>query len=225
MTGESESFVCCGDWQLVREIGRGAYGVVYLAEGADGAWAAVKVCRRDDVGVERYERELRGAKLYRAIPAPEADTGAKLFMAWWRILNKATDEDPRRRYQSAKALLKGLERLRWKIAMASIAGTRIAKVAIIVAAFAIVAIVVSVVVNNGRSRLEPGQSMQRSEMMYERSIRESFGNILTEARIKELAKKAMLGEELKFTPAERNAFRENLRKDFGWDELPGKKGK
>lgn len=36
----------CGDWRLLREIGRGAYGTVYLAEGPDGRLAAVKVCRR-----------------------------------------------------------------------------------------------------------------------------------------------------------------------------------
>lgn len=303
MTGESESFVCCGDWQLVREIGRGAYGVVYLAEGADGAWAAVKVCRRDDVGVERYERELRGAKLYRAIPpqeglarmldlaeepwgfyavmeladdeferespevdsyrpktlacviegekalplsecvklgillakglvalqrhhllhrdikpgnviyvegspalsdpglvvdeseavslvgtpgyvppenfsaasgdvyglgltlkaasfgrcvedlgkgpAPEADTGAKFFMAWWRILNKATDEDPHRRYQSAKALLKDLRKLRVKIATAAMFGSRLGKIAIVLG---ILSIVSAVIVNWTRQK-------------------------------------------------------------------------
>jgi len=61
----------CGDWRLEREIGQGAYGVVYLAVGSDGVRAAVKVCRREAVGDERYERELRGAKLYRAIPPQE----------------------------------------------------------------------------------------------------------------------------------------------------------
>jgi len=61
----------CGDWRLEREIGQGAYGVVYLAVGPDGDRAAVKVCRRDAVGDERYARELRGAKLYRAIPHQE----------------------------------------------------------------------------------------------------------------------------------------------------------
>ena len=45
--------------------------MVYLAAGAGGERAAVKVCRRDDIGEERYERELRGAKLYRAIPSQE----------------------------------------------------------------------------------------------------------------------------------------------------------
>lgn len=61
----------CGSWRLEREIGRGAYGVVYFAVAPDGERAAVKVCRREDVGDERYERELRGAKLYRSIPPHE----------------------------------------------------------------------------------------------------------------------------------------------------------
>lgn len=50
------------------EIGHGAYGTVYLAERRDGERVAVKLCRRDAVGDERYARELRGAKLYKAIP-------------------------------------------------------------------------------------------------------------------------------------------------------------
>lgn len=307
MTGKSESFVCCGDWQLVREIGRGAYGVVYLAAGDDGSWAAVKVCRRDDVGVERYERELRGAKLYRAIPpqeglarmldlveetwgfyavmeladdefereslevdsyrpktlacviegekalpldecvklgisltkglvalqrhhllhrdikpgnviyvlgnpvlsdpglvvdeseavslvgtpgyvppenfsaasgdvyglgltlkaasfgrcvedlgkgpAPEADTGAKFFNAWWRVLNKATDPTPSRRYQSAKALLKDIERLSLKIACASVFPPRIVKAATALAAIVVVAVAVNSIVSGRVSGL------------------------------------------------------------------------
>ena len=259
----------CGQWRLVCEIGHGAYGTVYLAEGRDGKRAAVKVCRRDAIDEERYGCELRGAKLYSAIPpreglarmrelaeeswgfyavmdladdefgdactassgyrpktlarviegekalplnecvklgialskglavlqrhhllhrdikpgnviyvrgrpvlsdpglvveeseasslvgtpgyvppenftdaagdvyslgltlkaasfgrrieeldkgpALEADTGASLFPAWWRILNKATDPSPSRRYQSAKALLRDLVTLRLKI--------------------------------------------------------------------------------------------------------------
>ena len=263
----------CGEYWLRQEIGRGAYGTVYLASAPDGGRVAVKVCRRDDIGDERFERELRGAKLYRAIPpqeglvrmlelvespwgffavmeladdefggpqeasagyrpktlasviagekalplgecvklgitlakglaalqrhhllhrdikpgnviyvggrpvlsdpglvveeaaaaslvgtpgyvppesftaasgdvyslgltlkaasfgrkiedldkgpALEADTGAKFFPAWWRILNKATDPTPSRRYQSAKALLKDLESLNRRIVIAA----------------------------------------------------------------------------------------------------------
>ena len=263
----------CGQWKLLREIGRGAYGVVYLAKGAGGEKAAVKVCRRGDMPAELYEREARGAKLYASIPrtaglvqayglseepwgfyfamaladdefgrdapadadyrpktlaavidgekalplgecvklgialakglaelqrrhflhrdikpgnviyvggepvlsdpglvvdeavavstvgtpgyvpperkftssasdiyslgmtlkaasfgrriedlgkgpALEADTGARHFPAWWRILNKATDSTPSRRYQSAKALIKDLKSLRRRMSMA-----------------------------------------------------------------------------------------------------------
>ena len=61
----------CREWRLEREIGQGAYGVVYLAIGSGGERAAVKVCRREDVGDERFTRELRGAKLYWAIPPQE----------------------------------------------------------------------------------------------------------------------------------------------------------
>ena len=276
-TEETAVRVDCGDWRLVREIGRGAYGVVYVAENGNGERAAVKVCRRDDIGEECYARELRGAKLYRSIPpqdelvhmrelvekpwgfytimdladdefgeessevasyrpktlakvidgekalplkecvtlgislakglvalqrhhllhrdikpgnviyvkgrpvlsdpglivegseavsqvgtpsyappegftndtgdiyslgltlkaasfgrriedlnkgpAIEADTGAKFFPAWWHILNKATDENPRQRYQSAKALLKELKRLHIKMLCARFSWT------------------------------------------------------------------------------------------------------
>jgi len=57
--------------RLEREIGRGAYGTVYLAVGPNGERAAVKFCRRETVGNERYQRELRGAKLYRSLPTQE----------------------------------------------------------------------------------------------------------------------------------------------------------
>ena len=264
---------CCGDWRLDCEIGHGAYGVVYAAVNSKGELAAVKVCLRETIGEERYERELRGARLYSAIPpqeglvrmlelaeepwgfytvmeladdefgqglsgsgtyrpktlasviagekalplgecvklgitlakglaalqrhhllhrdikpgnviyvggrpvlsdpglvveeaaaaslvgtpgyvppenftaasgdvyslgltlkaasfgrkiedldkgpALEADSGAKFFPAWWRILNKATDPTPSRRYQSAKALLKDLESLNRRIVIAA----------------------------------------------------------------------------------------------------------
>ena len=59
----------CGKWRLGREIGRGAYGAVYIATDPDGDTVAVKVCRRDRMDLDRYQRELRGAKLYRSIQA------------------------------------------------------------------------------------------------------------------------------------------------------------
>ena len=306
---QTNSQVNCGSWRLVREIGHGAYGTVYLAERDDGERVAVKVCRCDDIGGERYARELRGAKLYSTIPtqeglvrmrelaeepwgfygvmdladdefgrelsgdssyrpktlasvidgekalplgecvklgialakglaalqrhhllhrdinpanvlyfkgrpvlsdpgvvveegdavstvgtpiyvppegrftepasdiyslgltlkaasfgrrieeldkgpALEADTGAKLFPAWWRILNKATDPTPSRRYQSAKALLKDIEGLRRKMVVSAVIGTRAAKVAIALVAFSIVALVVLSVVDNRRLKNE-----------------------------------------------------------------------
>ena len=61
----------CGKWRLLREIGRGAYGAVHLAQAPDGQCAAVKVCRRADVESERYARELRGVKLYMSVSASE----------------------------------------------------------------------------------------------------------------------------------------------------------
>ena len=61
----------CGTWTLGREIGRGAAGVVYLVTDAEGRFAAVKVCLREELGDGRYERELRGAKLYKRIPPSE----------------------------------------------------------------------------------------------------------------------------------------------------------
>ena len=67
-TASIENILQCGAWRLEREIGRGAYGTVYLAAGPGGERSAVKVCRREAVGGERYARELRGAKLYRTIP-------------------------------------------------------------------------------------------------------------------------------------------------------------
>ena len=310
----------CGQWHLEREIGHGAYGVVFLAEGPDGERAAVKVCRRDAIGEERYERELRGAKLYRTIPsqeglvrmrefveeswgfyavmdladdefgdrdfaldeyrpktladviegekalpldecvklgmalakglatlqrhhllhrdikpgnviyvggrpvlsdpgllveeseatslvgtpgyvppenftdaasdiyslgltlkaasfgrrledldkgpALEADTGAKFFPAWWRILNKATDPVPSRRYQSAKALLKDLKALRFKMVVASKLGSRKAKATIIAASLAIVVFVGTVVLNDERMRTEV--AAQKNEIARQR---------------------------------------------------------
>lgn len=61
----------CGVWKLSQEIGRGAYGVVYLAICPGGERAAVKVCCRDAVSDGQYARELRGAKLYKTIPPHE----------------------------------------------------------------------------------------------------------------------------------------------------------
>ena len=325
MAGETKSLIYCGEWRLVREIGHGAYGVVYLAVGSDGKRAAVKVCRREEIGEERYARELRGARLYSAIPrttglvcmkelveepwgfysvmdladhefdgefsedtyrpktlasmlggvkalpidesvklgialakgletlqrhhllhrdikpgtviyvggrpvlsdpglvveeseaaslvgtpgyvppenftaavgdvyslgltlkaasfgrsiedldkgpALEADTGAAQFPAWWRILNKATDPTPSRRYQSAKALLKDLEGLRRKIAFASIVGSSAAKGAIALCVLAVIAIMAFFVFS--RERTKDVLGWRHMETMVARSERETM---------------------------------------------------
>ena len=86
----------CGQWHLVREIGHGAYGVVYLAVSPDGERTAVKVCRRDAVDPDRYSRELRGAKLYCAIPTQEGlvRMRAPVETAWgfYAVMDLADDE-------------------------------------------------------------------------------------------------------------------------------------
>ena len=338
----------CGAWRLEREIGQGAYGVVYLAVGSDGVRAAVKVCRREAVGDERYERELRGAKLYRAIPpqeglvrmrelvetewgfytvmdladdefggpleaasgyrpktlarviegekalplkacvklgialagglatlqrhhllhrdikpgnviyiggkpvlsdpgllvdesdatslvgtpgyvppenftaaagdiyslgltlkaasfgrkledldkgpALEADTGAALFPAWWRILNKATDPTPSRRYQSAKAFLKDLKSLRMKMAIAATVWSRMGKIAVALSVLALIVVSALSFVHQGALNREVMQQKEQiaplkkfktdTENMIERSRQESlWGVYCTDFRI------------------------------------------
>ena len=372
MNGSSQ-LPSCGSWRLEREIGHGAYGVVYLAFSPDGEPAAVKVCRRDAVDPERYSRELRGAKLYCAVPqkeglvrmrafaetewgfyavmdladdefgrievpiesyrpktlasvikgekalplkecvnlaiflarglaalqlhhllhrdikpanvlyvcgrpvlsdpglvvdeseaasfvgtpgyvppekftdaasdvyslgltlkaasfgrqiedidkgpAAEADTSAAQFSAWWRILNKATDPTPSRRYQSAKALLKDLESLRRKIALASIVGSRAAKIAALLVALGIVSAIVFAVVASRQATKEISSLSKENKAgmaaIYERAFRENFGGILSEERIKEEAQKAAAGKKTGLTPEESKAF----RKKIGLDKL------
>ena len=93
---ENPQLSSCGSWRLRREIGHGAYGVVYLAVAPDGECAAVKVCRRDAVDPERYSRELRGAKLYRAIPQQEGlarmRTLAETDWGFYAVMDLADDE-------------------------------------------------------------------------------------------------------------------------------------
>ena len=328
----------CGVWRLEREIGQGAYGVVYLAVGSDGVRAAVKVCRREAVGDERYERELRGAKLYRAIPpqeglvrmrelvetewgfytvmdladdefggpleaasgyrpktlarviegekalplkecvklgialasglatlqrhhllhrdikpgnviyiggkpvlsdpgllvdeseaaslvgtpgyvppenftaaagdiyslgltlkaasfgrkledldkgpAQEADTSAPLFPAWWRILNKAADPTPSRRYQSAKALIKDLKSLRMRMAIATTVWSRMGKIAVALSVLVLIGVSALSFIRQGVLKKEVMQQKEQiaplkkfktdTEEMIERSRQETL---------------------------------------------------
>ena len=331
----------CGDWRLEREIGQGAYGVVYLAIGSDGVRAAVKVCRREAVGDERYARELRGAKLYRAIPpqeglvrmrelvetewgfytvmdladdefrgpqeassgyrpktlarviegekalplkecvklgialagglatlqryhllhrdikpgnviyiggkpvltdpgllvdeseaaslvgtpgyvppenftaaagdiyslgltlkaasfgrtledldkgpALEADTSAPLFPAWWRILNKATDPTPSRRYQSAKALIKDLKSLRMRMAIAATVWSRTGKIAVALSVLVLIGVSALSFMRQGALNRDVMQQKEQiaplkkfktdTENMIERSRQESLWGV------------------------------------------------
>ena len=52
---------CVPDHEVMRCIGRGSYGEVWLARGVTGAWRAVKVVRREDFELDRtFEREFQG---------------------------------------------------------------------------------------------------------------------------------------------------------------------
>ena len=378
MAGETKSLIYCGEWRLVREIGHGAYGVVYLAVGTDGKRAAVKVCRREEIGEERYARELRGARLYSAIPrttglvcmkelvkkpwgfysvmdladhefdgetsedtyrpktlasilggvkalsldesvklgialakgletlqrhhllhrdikpgnviyvggrpvlsdpglvveeseaaslvgtpgyvppenftaaasdvyslgltlkaasfgrqiedidkgpAVEADTSAAQFSAWWRILNKATDPTPSRRYQSAKALLKEVEGLRRKMKFASIVESRIAKVALVLALLGVAAVLVANVVAGRRAEdeiarrdaenkaLKDGLSRQSEES---RSLRDNFARQLDENKAlrADLAKQSEMSKALKDDLDKQSEVSKALKEDL-----------
>src|SRR5512138_70100 len=53
------------DHELVRRIGHGAYGEVWLARNALGTWRAVKIVYRDNFEDDRpYEREFAGIRRF-----------------------------------------------------------------------------------------------------------------------------------------------------------------
>lgn len=102
-----------GIWKLGREIGKGAYGVVYLARNAEGGWAAVKICRKPatpatdspDDPQKRYERERRGIRLYAALPPAEGlvrllGTG-EIEDGFYSAFELADDEFNGRRFDEA----------------------------------------------------------------------------------------------------------------------------
>jgi eukaryotic-like serine/threonine-protein kinase len=62
------------DHDLLRMIGRGSYGEVWLARNIMGTWRAVKIVRRDAFDSERpYEREFAGIR--RSEPVSRAHEG------------------------------------------------------------------------------------------------------------------------------------------------------
>lgn len=53
------------DHEVVRQIGSGSYGSVWLAQSLTGAWRAVKIVRREDFEDERtFNREFEGIQYY-----------------------------------------------------------------------------------------------------------------------------------------------------------------
>lgn len=58
------------DCELVREIGRGAYGTVFLAR-KDGEWIALKQMARTAETADRFDRELRGVRTLMRLPPVE----------------------------------------------------------------------------------------------------------------------------------------------------------
>lgn len=56
------------DHELIRIIGRGAYGEVWLARNLMGTWRAIKVVRRQDFDNERpFEREFHGIRKFEPV--------------------------------------------------------------------------------------------------------------------------------------------------------------
>ena len=56
------------DHEMIRQIGKGSYGEVWLGRSVTGALRAVKVVRRADFELERtFEREFEGIKSFEPI--------------------------------------------------------------------------------------------------------------------------------------------------------------
>ncbi|MBR3085861.1 MAG: serine/threonine protein kinase [Kiritimatiellae bacterium] len=90
----------CGPYRPLRQIGSGAHGQVWLADGPEGR-VALKVCPRpsDPALLEDWRREMRGWGLFSAIPRHEAlvrvfATGATADnCAFWVAMELADAEE------------------------------------------------------------------------------------------------------------------------------------
>ena len=101
--------------QLLRRIGRGSYGEVWIALDAMGKWCAVKIVWRDDADSGRaYEQEFRGLKRYDDLVGNEAhlmpirnvgrDPGGAYFYYAMELADDATTRQPLPRPRSQDAL-------------------------------------------------------------------------------------------------------------------------
>jgi serine/threonine protein kinase len=101
--------------QLLRRIGRGSYGEVWIALDAMGKWCAVKIVWRDDADSGRaYEQEFRGLKRYDDLVGNEAhllpirnvgrDPGGAFFYYAMELADDATTRQPLPRPRNQEAL-------------------------------------------------------------------------------------------------------------------------
>jgi hypothetical protein len=69
------------DYELVRIVGQGSFGDVWLARSVTGAWRAIKVVWRDRfINAEPFEREFRGLKEFADVSLGESSQMALLHV-------------------------------------------------------------------------------------------------------------------------------------------------
>ena len=69
------------DFTLLRPIGRGAYGEVWLARSVTGVYRAVKIVRRDNFSEDRpFEREFAGIQRFEPVSVGQESQVALLHV-------------------------------------------------------------------------------------------------------------------------------------------------